>query len=58
MNALGLCDGGARTGLTEIIGRSLGSGFDFVPEDGIYEIGSVVYADCGEWSGEPYSLRR
>ena len=39
MNAeidLGLCD--VRPGLTEIVGRSLGSAFDFEP----YEIGSVV----------------
>ena len=43
MNAeidLGLCD--VRPGLTEIVGRSLGSAFDFDPDDGIYEIGSVV----------------
>lgn len=41
MNAeidLGLCD--VRPGLTEIVGRSLGSAFDF--DDGMYEIGRVV----------------
>jgi len=43
MNAeidLGLCD--IRPALTEIVGRSLGSAFNFDPDDGIYEIGSVV----------------
>jgi hypothetical protein len=37
---LGLCD--VRLGLTEIVGRSLGSALDFEPEDGIYEIGRVL----------------
>ena len=43
MNAeidLGLC--GVRPGLTEIIGRSLGSPFDFEPDSGMYEIGTFV----------------
>ena len=50
----GLCD--VRPGLIEIVGRSLGSAVDFEPDDGMYEIGRVVYADCGEGSGEMCSL--